>query len=80
MFGTVAVAGIRIIASETIDSRATIIIAISFGLGLGVQIVPDLLNNIPSTDLKNILSSGVTTGGLTAIVLNLVLPGYSKNK
>ena len=78
MFGTVAVSGIRIIASEKIDARAAIIIAISFGLGLGVQIVPEILNNIASTEIKNILSSGVTTGGLTAIILNLLLPNHSQ--
>lgn len=74
MFGTVAAAGIRIIASEKIDSRASLIIAISLGLGLGVQMVPEVFSNIANTEIKNIFSSGVTTGGITAIVLNLLLP------
>ena len=78
MFGAVAVSGIRIISSEKIDSRAAIIIAISFGLGLGVQMVPEVLNNALPIEVKNILSSGVTTGGLTAIILNLLLPENSK--
>ncbi|MBW6515551.1 MAG: purine permease [Candidatus Cloacimonetes bacterium] len=73
MFGTVAAAGIKIIASQKIDRRAMMIIAISFALGLGVQLVPQVLNHFPET-LKNIFSSPVTTGGLTAIITNLALP------
>lgn len=80
MFGTVAAAGIRIISSEKIDSRASLIIAISLGLGLGVQMVPEVFSNIANTEIKNIFSSGVTTGGIAAIVLNLILPIRSKSK
>ncbi|MBX2848358.1 MAG: purine permease [Acidiferrobacterales bacterium] len=78
MFGTVAATGIKIISSEVLNSRAVLIIAISFGLGLGVQMVPEVLSNITNTEIKNILSSGVTTGGLSAIVLNILLPEHSK--
>lgn len=76
MFGTVAAAGIKIIASQKIDRRAMMIIAISFGMGLGVQLVPQVLNHFPET-LKNIFSSPVTTGGLTAIITNLILTDRS---
>ncbi|MCF7794511.1 MAG: purine permease [Candidatus Cloacimonetes bacterium] len=77
MFGTVAAAGIKIISSQKIDRRAMMIIAISFSMGLGVQLVPQVLNHFPET-LKNIFSSPITTGGLTAIVTNLVIPDRSK--
>jgi xanthine permease XanP len=77
MFGTVAAAGIKIIASHKIDRRAMMIIAISFSMGLGVQLVPQALNNLPET-LRNIFSAPVTTGGLTAIITNLVLPVVDK--
>ena len=80
MFGTVAAAGIRIIASHTIDRRGVLIMAISFGLGLGVVFVPDVLKNFPSI-VQQIFGSAITTGGLTAIVLNIVLPrGLSQQK
>jgi len=80
MFGTVAAAGIRIIASHTIDRRGVLIMAISFGLGLGVVFVPDVLKNFPSI-VQQIFGSAITTGGLTAIVLNIVLPrGISRHK
>lgn len=69
MFGTVAAAGIRIIASQKINRKATLVIAISFSLGLGVELVPDMLSQLPDS-IKSIFSSGITTGGLTAILTN----------
>ncbi len=47
MFGTVAAAGIRIIASTNIDRRAVLIMALSFGAGLGVILVPEILSKMP---------------------------------
>ena len=72
MFGTVAAAGIRIIASQPINRKATLVIAISLSLGLSVELVPDILCQLPDT-LRNIFSSGITTGGLTAIVTNALI-------
>ncbi|ATS02333.1 nucleobase:cation symporter-2 family protein [Porphyromonas gingivalis] len=74
MFGTVAAAGIRIIAAQDIDRRATMILAISLSLGLGVELMPDILRNI-SLDLRGIFSSGITTGGLAAIISNMLIRG-----
>ena len=73
MFGTVAAAGIKIIASQPIDRRAMMIMAISFGLGLGVQLVPAFLNQMPVI-IQRVFGSPITTGGLVAIVSNIVLP------
>ena len=72
MFGTVASAGIRIIASQDIDRKATLVIALSFSLGLSVELVPEILSQLPET-LKNIFASGITTGGLTAILANALI-------
>lgn len=72
MFGTVAAAGIRIIASQTINRKATLVMAISFSLGLSVELVPEILSQLPST-VQSIFSSGITTGGLAAIISNLVI-------
>ncbi|MGB3615387.1 MAG: nucleobase:cation symporter-2 family protein [Elainellaceae cyanobacterium] len=74
MFGTVAVAGIKIISCVNLTKRSSIILAVSLGLGLGVSVVPDLLDQMP-TLVKSIFSSGISTGGITALVLNMVLPG-----
>lgn len=72
MFGTVAAAGIRIIASQTINRKATLVMAISFSLGLSVELVPEILSQLPDT-LRSIFSSGITTGGLAAILSNLII-------
>lgn len=72
MFGTVAAAGIRIIASQEINRKATLVIAISFSLGLSVELVPEILSQLPET-LRNIFSSGITTGGVMAILTNALI-------
>ncbi|MBR2360636.1 MAG: purine permease [Bacteroidaceae bacterium] len=72
MFGTVAAAGIRIIASQNINRKATLVIAISFSFGLSVELVPEILSQLPET-LRNIFSSGITTGGVIAILTNALI-------
>lgn len=72
MFGTVASAGVRIIASQPIDRKATLVIALSFALGFSVELVPEILCQLPQT-AQNIFSSGNTTGGLTAIISNALI-------
>lgn len=72
MFGTVAAAGIRIITSQEINRKATLVMALSFSLGLSVELVPEILNQLPDA-LRNIFSSGITTGGLTAILANALI-------
>lgn len=72
MFGTVAAAGIRIIASQDINRKATLVIAISFSFGLSVELVPEILSQLPET-IRNIFSSGITTGGIMAILTNALI-------
>ena len=69
MFGTVAAAGIRIISSQKIDRKATLVMAISFSFGLSVELVPEILSQLPES-VSNIFSSGITTGGVMAILSN----------
>jgi xanthine permease XanP len=73
LFATIAVAGIKILASEEIDRRNSLIIATSLGVGLGVLIVPEALHQLPEA-IKNVLSSSVTTAGFTAIFMTILLP------
>jgi len=73
MFGTVAAAGIKILASEYIDRRKVIIIAVSLGLGLGLALVPDVFSKTPEL-VQNIFSSAAATAGLSAMLLSLLLP------
>ena len=68
MFGTVAAAGIKIIASEKLDRRRIMTIAISLGLGLGVMLVPDLLKEAPKL-VQSIFGSPVTMSGVAALLI-----------
>ncbi len=74
MFGTVAVAGIKILAGVNMDRRATSIAAISLGVGLGVSVVPGVIGQMP-TLFRDLFSSGISAGGMCALCLNVVLPG-----
>ncbi|MFB9136981.1 purine permease [Vibrio sp. AK197] len=72
MFGTVAAAGIKIIAREQLDRRNLMILAVSFGIGLGVMLVPDIVKEMPKL-LQSVLGSPVTTSGIAAIIMTLIL-------
>ncbi len=74
MFGMVAAAGIRILARVPPTRRSALILAVALGTGLAVTFVPELLSQLP-TPLRTTLSSGIATGGLCALVLNIILPG-----
>jgi xanthine permease XanP len=74
MFGTVAVAGIKILAGVNMDRRASTIAAISLGLGLGVTFVPTVIGQMPQL-VRDLFSSGIAAGGMCALFLNLLLPG-----
>jgi xanthine permease XanP len=73
MFGTVAAAGVKILATEHLDRRKMLIMAVSFGMGLGVIMVPDVLSQMPKL-VQAIFSSAITTGGLAAIIMSTLLP------
>ncbi|OKH28321.1 uracil-xanthine permease family protein [Chroogloeocystis siderophila] len=73
MFGSIVVAGINILSSVQLDRRALIVVGTSLAIGLGVTYVPEILDATP-TLVKSLFSSGISAGGLTAIVLNWILP------
>ena len=82
MFGMVAAAGIRIIASQPIGRKESLVLAIAFGLGLGVELCPQVQingNGVPwilkfAPDMvRNIFSSGLVTGGIAAILANALI-------
>lgn len=72
MFGTVAASGIRIIASQKINRKAILVLAVSFAFGLGVELVPEILLQMPEW-IRGTFSSGITTGGVVAIISNAVI-------
>jgi xanthine permease XanP len=73
MFGSVAAAGVRILAQCPLDRRNMLIIATSFGVGLGVAAQPELLHLMPRL-VRDLFDSAITSGGLTALILCLLLP------
>ena len=74
LFGMVAASGIRILSQVTMNRRNAVILATSLGVGLGVTFVPQVIEHLPAM-LRNALSSGIATGGMCALLLNIVLPG-----
>lgn len=77
MFGTVAAAGIKIIASETLNREKIMTIALSFGFGLGVMLVPDLLSQSPKL-VQSIFGSPVTLAGITALTMTSLLAVFKR--
>jgi len=80
MFGTVAIAGIKILSKVDMNRRNMLILAVSFGMGLGVLLVPQfaasLGSNIGGTFgklVQSIFSSAITTGGLTVLILSAIM-------
>ncbi|MGG7142706.1 nucleobase:cation symporter-2 family protein [Clostridium nigeriense] len=72
MFGTVAAAGIKTLSKIKITERNLLIIATSIGLGLGVTFRPEFISQLPE-GLKMIFSSGISTGTIVALLLNIIL-------
>ena len=79
MFGSVLAAGIRIMTQSPLTRRDMLIIAVSFGIGLGVEAEPAFLSQLPAV-FKNLFGSAVASGGITAMLLNLLLPGESSER
>lgn len=73
LFGSIAVAGIRLIASEPIDRNRILVMAVSFGLGMGTALVPDAFQELPSI-ARSVVNSPIALSGVSAILMTLVLP------
>jgi NCS2 family nucleobase:cation symporter-2/xanthine permease XanP len=74
LFGLVSVAGLRLIALSGISHRDGLIVALSLGIGLGTASQHEWVGTLHPL-LQTFLGSSVSAGGLTALLLNLVLPG-----
>jgi NCS2 family nucleobase:cation symporter-2 len=74
MFAMIFSSGLSIVhRGVEITRRNLVILAVSVGLGLGVELRPAVLELAP-TAIQTFFGSGLITGGLTALVLNLALP------
>lgn len=74
LFGMIFSIGLRIVArGSDLTRRNLTIVAVSVVLGVGVEWRSDTLANLPS-DVQILATSGIIVGGVTALVLNAVLP------
>ncbi|MDO7906649.1 nucleobase:cation symporter-2 family protein [Paenibacillus sp. JX-17] len=81
LFGMVVSSGIRMLGDQVDLNRYEnlFIIACSVGMGLGVEVVPDLFAQIPE-EARILLDNGIVAGSVTAIVMNLLFNGWSASK
>lgn len=69
--GFFAVSGLELAASRQLDSRGIFMIGISLTVGLGVMLMPQLVDNVPEV-MKHMVGSGFVMAGITAVLLNLL--------
>lgn len=80
MFGMVVASGIRMLSSVDFSNQANLLImACSISIGLGATAVPNLFEQLPSS-LRIIVSDGIITGSIVAIILNLLFHIKGKEK
>lgn len=74
MFSMIFASGAAILhRGVELNQRNMIVLAVSLGLGLGIELRPDVLQRLPDW-VGTFFGSGLITGGLSALVLNVVLP------
>lgn len=74
MFAMIFSSGAAIVyRGAALSQRNLVILAVAVGLGLGVEMRPEVLQHLPE-GLRTFFGSGLVSGGLTALVLNLVFP------
>lgn len=74
MFAMIFTSGAAIVhRSVDMDRRTMVILAVSIGLGLAVELRPEALQHFPDW-VRSFFGSGLITGGLMALVMNLALP------
>ena len=74
MFAMIISAGVQMLGQVEQSKRNGLIVAVSLSLGLMVTMRPEVLNALPEF-MQMIFKSGITVGSLTALILNLLLPG-----
>lgn len=75
MFGLIAIAGVRIIMTNGINRREAVIAATAVGVGLGVAFEPEVFKLLPE-----VFRNAIAAGGISAVILNLVLPHHLHGK
>ena len=74
MFGMVASAALSMLSGVTWNQRNMLIAGVALSLGLGLQLEPGAVVQLPDT-MRMLLTSGVLPTAFIAVVLNLMIPG-----
>ncbi len=74
MFAMIFASGAAIFhRSVELNQRSLLILAVALALGLGVELRSEALSLLPDV-AQTVFGSGLLTGGMTALVLNVILP------
>ncbi|MGW1373734.1 nucleobase:cation symporter-2 family protein [Streptomyces sp. NPDC002446] len=80
MFGMVATVGIQILGKVDLrEERNALILAVSLGASMLPTAVAPFFERMPD-GVRAVLNSGITLGGLSAILLNLVFNVFTRRK
>lgn len=75
VFASIAMTGVKLITAAPMDYRNTTIVGLSIALGMGITQANAALGSFPAWVTTIFGKSPVVLATITAIVLNLVLPG-----
>lgn len=78
VFSTIAMTGMRLIASQSLTARNTTIVGLSAALGVGISQASASLSQFPDSFTMIFGKSPVVIATLMAVALNLILPKEEK--
>ena len=70
----IVVSGIKLITTDKLTERNTMMLAVSLGLGLGVAYVPGFFDSFPESIQLIFGESKTVLPAILAVILNIVLP------
>ena len=79
VFSTIAMTGMKLIASQDLTARNTTIVGLSAALGVGISQAAGSLNQFPDSFTMIFGKSPVVVATIMAVLLNLVLPKESNH-
>ncbi|SFP65867.1 xanthine permease [Oscillibacter sp. PC13] len=77
VFSTIAMTGMKLIASQDLTARNTTIVGLSAALGVGISQAADALSQFPESFTMIFGKSPVVIATLMAVLLNVILPKES---
>lgn len=80
VFSTIAMTGMKLIASETISPRNTTIVGLSAALGVGISQSSSALSQFPESITIIFGKTPVVIATIMAVLLNLLLPQENKDQ